>query len=286
MERHLVIILIAFFSGIFASDDVRYFGERPCPASWLKDRIVTGFYKKSFFYFAHADLMKDRIIAGFYKKSFFYFVHGNDRKIQLDPKTLFGEIGIPATATYTINRLVPVNGNRVIIFFEQSDKLFYAFYELDDLTYHAKNGSARVLQSLHSQEKHEVKFADGSNVRKEEFDETIKRETNKLVLGKKDLQGIDLNICDSWLLTSEISFHVKAEEKEDEVNCFHSVRQEKDVMLTCINGQTVDFALGRRTRYVDDFAQIDELRYFIHWCPRRFHPRANAADGLQDQPHV
>uniref|UniRef100_A0A1I7YPM3 LAM_G_DOMAIN domain-containing protein n=1 Tax=Steinernema glaseri TaxID=37863 RepID=A0A1I7YPM3_9BILA len=217
MERHLVIIAIAFFSGIFAQNRE----EKPCPASRLKDRIITGFYKKSLFYFAH----------------------GNDGKIELDPKTLFGDIEIPATANYTINRLVPVDGNRVIVFFEQSDKLFYAFYELDDLTYHAKNGSARVLQSLHSQEKHEAKFVGGYDVRKEDFAEVIKREKGKIILGAKELQGIDLTICDAQIHrpSDPFLFYVKAEDDGNNGGCPLSVRQGKRAMQTCINGQTVEF---------------------------------------------
>uniref|UniRef100_A0A1I8ASW8 LAM_G_DOMAIN domain-containing protein n=1 Tax=Steinernema glaseri TaxID=37863 RepID=A0A1I8ASW8_9BILA len=234
----LVIILIAFFSGIFA----QYRQKEPCPA----------------------DLMENRIIAGFYKKSFFYFVDGEEEEIQLDPKTLFGDIEIPATANYTINRLVPVNGNRVIIFFEQSDKLFYAFYELDDLTYHAKNGSARVLQSLHSQEKHEAKFVGGCDVRKEEFGRTMKRDNDKLVLGVKKLQGIDLTFCNSrfdivfdrYSYTGTMSFYVNAEDEGKNEECSHSVRQEKNAMLTCINGQTVDFDLVL-VNYRRDFRHYD-----------------------------
>uniref|UniRef100_A0A1I7ZZ88 Uncharacterized protein n=1 Tax=Steinernema glaseri TaxID=37863 RepID=A0A1I7ZZ88_9BILA len=64
MQRHLVIIAITFVSAILATDQ-----PAPCPADFLKDRIV----------------------AGFYKESFFYFAYGDDPKIELDPKTLFGD---------------------------------------------------------------------------------------------------------------------------------------------------------------------------------------------------
>uniref|UniRef100_A0A1I8ALN0 LAM_G_DOMAIN domain-containing protein n=1 Tax=Steinernema glaseri TaxID=37863 RepID=A0A1I8ALN0_9BILA len=134
--------------------------------------------------------LEGRIAAGFYKNALFYFAYdANETTIDLDPETLFGDAVIPEKTNYTVFRLVPVNDNRVVVFFEESKKFFYAFYELDDLTAHMKNGSARVLQSLDSQEKYEVKYTDGSVMESSQKKKSIQRTNDKLILNDKELSG-------------------------------------------------------------------------------------------------
>uniref|UniRef100_A0A1I7XZD5 Secreted protein n=1 Tax=Steinernema glaseri TaxID=37863 RepID=A0A1I7XZD5_9BILA len=54
--------------------------------------------------------------------------------------------------------VIPLVDNRVAVFFVDKRELFYVFYELDDLSEHVKNGSARIMQ-FHEQTKHTAKKA-------------------------------------------------------------------------------------------------------------------------------
>uniref|UniRef100_A0A1I7Y1G0 Uncharacterized protein n=1 Tax=Steinernema glaseri TaxID=37863 RepID=A0A1I7Y1G0_9BILA len=107
----------------------------------------------------------------------------------------------------------------------------YAFYELDDLTDYVKNGSARVLQSLDSQETFEVKYVNGRAVHKIG---NMEWSNGKLLLDGKQLSGFsEIKVTSG---DNEISFI-----RHYQDTCMPFIDEGKVEILRCIDGDNATF---------------------------------------------
>uniref|UniRef100_A0A1I8A780 Ephrin RBD domain-containing protein n=1 Tax=Steinernema glaseri TaxID=37863 RepID=A0A1I8A780_9BILA len=202
-----------------------------------------------------ASMLKNRMVAGFYKNTFFYYAYGDNPSIDLNGAQLFKDFKDPYTFAIPWF-VIPLVDNRVAVFFIEKKKLFYVTYELDDLSEHVKNGSARIMQ-FHEQTKHEA-HRDGVGV---ELADLLKCATVTNKRGQLSACARQLNLLGGK--RNDLDAYTAHRTQRFRGGCKTVFETEGSVSRSCRQGEEFFFTVAEEGASLCTFAQ-HKRQYFWH----------------------